>query len=190
MKFNKKHAWIGEITAVLRAEKKGTLESIAYHTLEFADGGIVDDKHFGFTTKSTVRELSLYPRGTIIRNNRQWSAVSEEELNGISAKMGIDNIHSGWIGANLLVKGIPNFTQLPPLSMLTIRPDAADKVVLMVYGDNKPCKFAHEKIVEKLGIEPSQSFVKAALGQRGLVGWIEKGGKISVGDTIAVTLPL
>ncbi len=188
MKFIKKTEWVGEIIAVLRSETKGSLHSTAYETLEFADGGVVGDKHFGFTMKSSVRELSQYPRGTVIRNNRQWSAVSEEELADIASKMGVSAIKPEWIGANLLIKGIPNLTKLPPLSMLTIRPDSKDRVVLIVCGDNKPCKIAHQKIVEYLGFEPTVGFVQAAFGQRGLVGWIEKAGNISVGDKAIVSI--
>ena len=102
--------------------------------------------------------------------------------------MGISTIKPEWIGANLLIKGIPNLTKLPPLSMLTIRPDSKDKVVLMVYGDNKPCKIAHQKIVEYLGFEPTVGFVQAAYGQRGLVGWIEKAGSFAVGDKVVVSI--
>ena len=189
MKFIKNKNWVGEITAILRSETKGTLESTAYDTIEFADAGVVGDKHFGFTIKSTGREMSLYPRGTLIRNNRQWSAISEEELADIAMKMGVKTVKPEWIGANLVIKGIPNFTKLPPLSMLTIRPDAPDKVVLMIYGENKPCKSSHDKIVEKLGFEPTVGFVPAAMGQRGLVGWIEKAGHVVVGDKFLVSIP-
>ena len=73
--------------------------------------------------------------------------------------------------------------------MLTIRPDSKDKVVLIVYGDNKPCKIAHQKIVDYLGFEPTVGFVQAAYGQRGLVGWIEKAGSIIVGDKVVVSIP-
>ena len=189
MKFIKNKNWVGEITAILRSETKGTLESTAYDTIEFADAGVVGDKHFGFIIKSTGREMSLYPRGTLIRNNRQWSAISEEELADIAMKMGVKTVKPEWIGANLVIKGIPNFTKLPPLSMLTIRPDAPDKVVLMIYGENKPCKSSHDKIVEKLGFEPTVGFVPAAMGQRGLVGWIEKAGHVVVGDKFLVSIP-
>lgn len=188
MKFVKQKEWIGEVTAVLRSEMKKSLESTPYDSIEFADEGVVGDKHFGITAKSSVREMNIYPRGTVIRNNRQWSAVSEEELSDIALKMGIEVLKPEWIGANLLIKGIPNLTQLPPLSMLTFRPGEYNKVVLMVYGENKPCKSAHEKIIEKLGFESPVNFVPSALRQRGLVGWVEKAGHISVGDKVQVSV--
>jgi hypothetical protein len=179
----------GIVTGVFRSETKGSLESTAYPALEFAHEGVVGDKHFGHTMKSDGRQLGLYLRGTLIRNNRQWSAVSEEELRQIADKMGVDALRPEWLGANLLVRGIPDFTQLPPLSLLVIRPDEKDKVVLVNHGLNLPCVGPHRKIVEKLGFEPETGFVKAAMGRRGLVGWVEKAGLIHTGDPVRVLLP-
>ena len=189
MKYKKKTGLEGVITGVFRSETKGSLESTAYQSLEFVQEGIVGDKHFGLTMKSDVRQLSLYPRGTVIRNNRQWSAVSEEELLLTASLMGIEGIQPQWLGANFCVRGIPDFTQLPTFSLLVIRPDAKDRVVLVNHELNLPCVGPHRKIVEKTGSEPLTDFVKAAVGKRGLVGWIEKAGWIHVGDKIQVFLP-
>lgn len=189
MKFRKKTNLEGVVTGVFRSETKGSLESTAYPSLEFSHEGVVGDKHFGLTMKSNGRQLGMYPRGTVIRNNRQWSAVSEEELQQTAQRMGMEHLPPQWLGANLVIQGIPEFTQLPPLSLLVVRSESKDKVILVTYELNLPCIGPHRLIVEKLGFEPELDFVKAAMGRRGLVGWVEKAGLISVGDTVRVFLP-
>ena len=179
----------GIITGVFRSETKASLESTAYPSLEFAQEGVTGDKHWGMTMKSNVRQLGMYPRGTVIRNNRQWSAVSVEELQQTADAMGVEKIQPQWVGANLCVQGIPGFTQLPPFSLLLVRPDSKDKVVLVIYELNLPCAGPHRLITEKIGFEPQIDFVKAAMGRRGLVGWVEKAGVINQGDPIRVMLP-
>ena len=47
-----------------------------------------------------------YAQGTEIRNTRQISIVSVEELAFIADSMGIDTLQPEWVGANLLVSGM------------------------------------------------------------------------------------
>ncbi|MBX8785530.1 molybdenum cofactor sulfurase, partial [Ochrobactrum sp. GRS2] len=54
-----------------------------------------------------------YQRGTVIRNDRELSLISLEELEKIAAAMGLDAIRPEWIGANIVVEGIADFTLLP-----------------------------------------------------------------------------
>lgn len=190
MQYKKGIFYEGEIVGVYRSEMKNTLESAALNTIEVDEKGIVGDKHNGILMKSDARQTAQYTRGTVIRNNRQWSAVSVEELVEVSMKMGIEEIKPEWLGANLLIKGIPNLTKLPPLSMIIIRPDSKDKTVLINYFENFPCAGPQKKIIERIGFEPNMGFVPAAMGKRGLVGWVEKSGKISVGDSVKVLIPV
>lgn len=64
------------------------------------------------------RVLEQYPRGTIIRNVRQLSIVSEEELADIAADLGIASIDPRSMGASMVVKGVPDFSHVPPNSRL------------------------------------------------------------------------
>ena len=77
-------------------------------TLNFA--GIVGDCHSGLTRKSDSRTLRLYRRDTDIRNVRQLSLLSVEELAEVAAAMDIPEVKPEWVGANLVTSGIPDLT--------------------------------------------------------------------------------
>jgi hypothetical protein len=185
MKYKKTQIQTGEIVGLFICNQANSLESEAVLSIEVNETGIIGDKHQGVMRKSGGREMADYPRGTIIRNNRQWSAISEEELAIIAQNMKLLNLKPEWLGANIVVKGISNFTQLPPMSKLIIN----DSVVLINYYENFPCYGPHQRIVHHIGYEPDVGFVKAGLQKRGLVGWIEKAGIIMIGDKIEVLIP-
>jgi hypothetical protein len=52
--------------------------------------------------------------GTVIRNTRQFTMLSLEELAEIAYAMQIPEVLPEWAGANLAIQGIPNLTMLPP----------------------------------------------------------------------------
>lgn len=156
--------------------------------LDFSLEGIPGDRHAGHTRPSGGREKKQYQPGTKIHNNRQWSAVSVEELAEAAKKMGLDALKPEWLGANLLVSGIAGFTALPPLALLRIG-DPKNGVVLTAYGENKPCLHPHKALEKSLGQTVKVPFTKAANGLRGLVGWVEKPGKAHVADTLEVWIP-
>jgi hypothetical protein len=85
----------------------------------------------GHTRKSGGRE-PWYPRGTEIRNERQISIVAADELAMAAKDMGIDRIEPGWIGANLVIEGIPLLSMLPPRTQLFFE----GGVTLRIDGDN------------------------------------------------------
>lgn len=159
------------------------LEKTPQPFLEVNLEGIVGDKHAGFTKGADSRNRE-YLRGSEMRNDRQWSAVSPEELAVIAELMGIPQIDSGWIGANLALAGISNLTELPKGSKLVFPEDA----VLLVEGENMPCVGPGEVIAAKYpdsGLKASQ-FPKAAYGRRGLVGVVERPGIIKLQDVVTV----
>ncbi len=100
-------------------------------------GGFVGDSHSGLTRKSCGRVVNQYPKGTEIRNTRQISALSIEELDVIQHTMQMDKLDPGWVGANLVVNGLPEFSQLPPSSRLI----AENGTSLVVDMENAPCRF-------------------------------------------------
>lgn len=107
-------------------------------------------------------------------NDRQWSAVSPEELEAIARAMGIPCIDPGWLGANLALIGIPNLTKLPEGTRLVF----PEHAILLVKGENLPCTGPGEIIATKYpdkGLKANQ-FPKAAIGRRGLVGTVEEPG--------------
>lgn len=148
--------------------------------------GFVGDRHAGLTRKADVR-VPWFPRGTVIRNTRQVSLVSSEELALVAQTLELPQVLAAWLGANLELAGIPSLTQLPPGSRLFFPEDAT----LLMEGENEPCTGpgkvieAHHPDRKKL----ASRFVKAAWKKRGLVGWVERPGVIRPGDTVTVMLP-
>ncbi len=154
--------------------------------LEFLPDGIPGDRHSGFTRLSGGREKKQYPKGTLIRNNRQWSALSMEELAMIARSMQLEDINPGWLGANLLVSGIPGWSGLPSMALIKIFHGASEGPVLVNYGQNKPCIHPHRAMEVALGKNIDAPFTKAATETRGLVGWVEKAGVAHIGDQVEV----
>lgn len=180
-----KHTFEGTVTGLYAANQESMVGSALEHATVKIGGFEEDTRHFGIMKNSGVREPQ-YQKGTPIFNYRQISAVSEEELEAIANSLGITEIKPEWLGANILLRGIPNLTSLPPTSRLYF----AQGPTLMVYGENTPCRFAGEQIEahyekERLAV----GFVKAAMFQRGLVGWVEKEGSINLGDICKVEVP-
>jgi hypothetical protein len=146
--------------------------------------GIPGDVHSGFHRKSGARE-PWYPRGTPMRNDRQLSLLSEEELAEVAATMGLDALPPEWIGGNLLLSGIPNLSLVPPRSLLMFPSGAA----VRIDGDNGPCRASGRAIAAKAGRpELEFAFVKAATNKRGLVGWVEREGEIRPGDDVKLRI--
>lgn len=150
--------------------------------------GIAGDFHAGPTRRSGGRE-PWYPRGTEIRNERQLSIVSPDELATVARRMEIAEVRSEWIGANLLIDGVPALSMLPAGTMLFFR----GGVTLKVDAQNGPCRIAGRKVAEGAGMADRTAgellFPKAAKRLRGLVGWVEKPGTIRAGEEISVRIP-
>jgi hypothetical protein len=144
--------------------------------------GIPDDVHSGLYRKSGVRE-PWYPRGTPMRNERQLSILSAEEMAEISTTLGLEEMKPEWIGGNILIAGVPDLSLLPPRSILMFESGAA----VRIDGDNGPCRTAGRSIAAAVGrSELELGFVKAAKHQRGLVGWVECEGTVSPGDSVRI----
>jgi hypothetical protein len=156
--------------------------------LELTFDGIAGDFHEGQTRRTGSRE-PWYKSGTKIRNERQLSIVAPDELALVSEKMGLSEIKPEWIGANLLIDGIPHLSMLPAGAMLFFK----GGVTLKVDGQNHPCRLAGRSIGENSGsddvLNVALQFPKAAKRLRGLVAWVEKPGRIEAGEEISVRIP-
>lgn len=148
--------------------------------------GFEGDRHAGKTRRADARSRGV-PKGALIANKRQVSLVSTEELARVAQALGIERVEPEWLGANLALSGIPNLTQLPP----GCRFHFPDGPILVVDGENKPCTGPGRAIQSQVGGPDrlAQAFPKAAMGLRGLVGWVERGGMINVGDGVEVAHP-
>ncbi len=150
--------------------------------------GIVGDRH-----RSNQRETwqgDKQPQGTVRRNERQWSAVSVEELAEIREAMDLrDELTATCLGANLCLAGIPELSRLPKGTLLKF-PSGAE---LVVEEYNPPCQDMGKKIANlyttRAGESPSPTaFSKAAKLTRGVVGVVEVPGPISAGDEVVVEI--
>lgn len=148
--------------------------------------GFVGDRHAGLTRPADVR-TPWFPKGTLVRNTRQVSIVSTEELELVAEALEVPQVLAAWLGANLELAGVPRLTQLPPGTRLFFPEDAT----LVVEGENEPCRQAGRAVEarhpERQGL--ASRFVKAAHQRRGLVGWVERPGLIRPGDKVKVVLP-
>lgn len=176
----------GEVVAVLVARDRASLRSSAEPEVRVTFEGFEGDRHAGLTWRSGSR-APHYPRGTEIRNTRQISIVSVEELAQIAAAMDVPTLLPEWLGANLLLRDIPRLSFLPPGTRLFFAQGAA----LVVEGENRPCTLAGASIEAAYPDRPglTQAFPKAGRGLRGLVAWVERPGLIAPGDGALARLP-
>lgn len=159
------------------------VESTPRDALILSYAGISGDRHEGLVRPAGPRE-PWYPRGTPMRNERQVSILGLEELAEIASTLGIDRLDPSWIGANLVLSGIPNLTRLPPRTLLLFPSGAT----IRIDGDNDPCRKSGAAIAAHIPNRPDLqfAFVRAARDKRGLVGWVEREGIIRAGDEVKV----
>ena len=159
----------------------GGFVSAPYPEIELSYAGIPGDSHAGLVRPSGARE-PWYPRGTPMRNERQISILSDEELAEVAATLSIARLEPEWIGGNLLITGIPHLSLLPPRTLLLFPSGAT----IRVDGDNGPCRKSGKAIAAQVpGRDDIEfGFVKAALNRRGLVGWVEREGVVGPGDIV------
>jgi hypothetical protein len=175
----------GRLKSVLKAMRPDDHISDEVDTLTLEFGGIPGDRHFGHTRKSGSRE-PWYPRGTEIRSGREVTVVSVEELAEIAGRMGLENLPAGWIGANLVVEGVPNLTFLPPGTRLFLEGGG----VLVVEAVNNPCRIAGKVIAREAGRDDLElMFPKVAMGLRGVVASVERAATVRAGTAVEVRVP-
>lgn len=159
----------------------GESEPQRVDVLDLDFGGPIGDRHHGELMSSDTRQSDVFAKGTTIRNHRQLSIVDTAELARIADLMGIPQIAPGVIADNICTAGIPELTTLAPMSRLVFDGGA----VVMVGGENLPCVIAGRMVNEHYGTRP-EAFPKAAMGLRGVTGWVEHPGRIAPGMTITV----
>jgi MOSC domain-containing protein YiiM len=147
-------------------------------------GGMAGEVHFGLTAPSCVRMTDQYPKGTPVRNTRQFSVLSAEEMAEIAAGMGLDALSPSLIGASMVISGIPDFSHIPPGSRL----QGVSGATLVVNLNNRPCTFP-AKAIEAAHPGAGKRFKPAAEGRRGIVAWVEREGTFRIGDAIRLHIP-
>lgn len=166
----------------------GSFETEAVGALDLGFEGVIGDLHSGLTRRSGGRE-PWYRRGTEMRNERQISIVAADELAVVAGRMGLPVIQPEWLGANLVIGGVPRLSMLPAGTRLFFEGGATVKID----GENRPCRQAGRLVAERAGMVDPQSgallFSKVARRLRGLVAWVEKPGRVEKGEAISIHLP-
>lgn len=157
-------------------------EAIAEMPLTFAGYG--PEIHAGLTRPACSRVKAQHPRGTTIRNTRQLCLVSAEELAEVASRLGLDRLDPAWLGASVVLSGLPDFSRLPPSSRL----QGPDGVTLVVDMENRPCQEPAVTIAQATG-GLGKAFKAAANGRRGVTAWVEREGTLRLGDSLKLHIP-
>lgn len=160
--------------------------SIPVNEIGFSFEGMHGDKHSGLTSLARTKHPE-YKEKIELKNTRQISIMSVEELSLIAKELGVPEIKAEWLSTNLLVSGIPHLSKIPPGTRFYF----GGGLILYNEGQNFPCKTAGNIMLEKyphvVGID--KKFIKAALDKRGLIAWVEHPEKLKVGSLFKITLP-
>ena len=176
---------VGTVTYLgIVRDRDGSLCSEAVTRVDASFAGFEGEAHGGLIRPSCSRVRAQYPIGTPIRNTRQISIVSVEELAMIAQAMGVEAVEPEWIGASLVVQGIPDFTHVPPSSRLLFEGGAS----LCVDMENAPCQLP-ARVIEDLLPGVGKRFKPAALGRRGVTAWVEAEGRIGIGEQMRLHVP-
>jgi len=162
------------------------LSKQAHTSLSAEIGGFAGDKHQGPVRETWEGEWR--PAGSTRRNERQWSAVSVEELAHITKRLELtEPLSAETLGANLCIEGVPEFSLLPKGTLLVF-PSGA---MLLVEEYNPPCTDMGAQIAAKYATRSGKpltdkTWLRPAAGRRGLVGVVDYPGDIRVGDEVEV----
>lgn len=165
------------------------LDKPAQPSIEVALDGVVGDRHRSFE-RETWATTDKQPGGTRRRNERQWSAVSVEELAEISAALDlVEPLKASDVGANLCIEGVDELSRLPKGTLLKF-PSGAE---LLVEEFNPPCRDMGESIADKYATRTGEklsptAFSKAAKLTRGVLGVVDVPGVITAGDEVTVEI--
>ncbi|MDD9922266.1 MAG: MOSC domain-containing protein [Boseongicola sp.] len=171
--------WIGHV-----ADREAALASAPLDAIDITFAGLATESHGGLTRPSCSRVTSQYARGTEIRNTRQFSIVSTEELAAIAAEMGVGELHPSWIGASIAIKGLPDFSHIPPSSRL----QGESGATLTIDMQNRPCHLP-AKVIDEMHPGAGKLFKAAAAGRRGVTAWVEREGTLRLGERVRLHVP-
>ncbi|WP_103258040.1 MOSC domain-containing protein [Tabrizicola aquatica] len=174
----------GQVTYLgLVRDRAASLASAQVDEIVADAGGAVGDSHHGIDRASCMRLSLVYAPGTMIRNTRQITIVSDEELAEVAQIMGIAQVSPAALGATIRLCGIPALSLLPPSTRLLFSSGAA----LVVDLENAPCNHPARLIDTPATGHPG--FRQAAAYRRGVCAWVERPGLITANATVTVHVP-
>ena len=177
--FHATITWLGTV-----ADSDADISAEPRETVEVGWEGFDGDCHSGLTRPACVRVKRQHPQGTEIRNTRQISIVSAEELAAIAEAMGLEQVAPEWLGASMVVNGVPDFTLIPPATRLVFE----NGVCLTVDTENAPCALP-AKVIERYHPGVGRSFPEKARNKRGVTAWVERPGALAIGDRARLHVP-
>ncbi len=178
--FTARVTWLG-----VNRDRDAALKTEPLEDMHLTFAGLRAESHSGLTRASCSRVRSQYPVGTEIRNTRQLSVMSAEDLAAIADAMALDRLDPALVGASLVVDGIPDFSHVPPSSRLL---DEASGACLVVDMENRPCMLP-AKPIETVHPGRGRNFKTAAKTRRGVTAWVEREGVIRIGASLRLHIP-
>ncbi|MGI9232463.1 MAG: MOSC domain-containing protein [Woeseiaceae bacterium] len=157
-------------------------------SIRFELDGVVGDRHRSFSRKTWAGDKQ--PKGTVRRNERQWSAVSKEELREIADALDLRQpLLPSVLGANLCLQGIKDLSRLPKGTLLKF-PSGAE---LCVEEYNPPCLDMGTRLAETYRTRTDEALTTTAFSNaarliRGIVGVVEVPGDVFSGDEVTIEL--
>ncbi|MFK7876224.1 MAG: sulfurase [Paracoccaceae bacterium] len=165
-------------------DRAAGLRSAALDRAELTFDGIPGEDHGGATRPSCSRVVTQYPKGTQIRNVRQLSVLSQEELDQIAANMGLKHLDPSYVGASMVIEGITDWTYVPPSSRLVFDSGAS----ITVDMENRPCTLPAKEIeADHAGF--GAKFKAAAKAKRGVTAWVERPGLVELDMMATLHIP-
>ena len=155
--------WLGMVP-----QDRENIRSVAMDQARATYAGFEGDFHAGLTRPACVR----------VRN------LSAEEMAQIAAAMDLPELDPTLLGASIILKGIPDFTLVPPGSRL----QNAHGATLVVDIENGPCNLPAREI-EADAPGHGKAFKPAAQDKRGVTAWVEREGPLAVGDRLTLFVP-
>lgn len=174
--------WLGRVARPVGPDLLIHGEPLAEMPLTFA--GFAGEVHAGLTRPSCSRVTAQYRKGTEIRNTRQVSLVSAEEMAEVAAELGLASFDYAWAGASVVIEGLPDFTHIPPSSRI----QADGGATLVVDMENRPCVEV-AKTIEQARPGHGKGFKAAAAGRRGVTAWVEREGTLRLGQAVRLHVP-
>lgn len=177
----------GRVTQVMVADDGTSFRTRTVDTLMVGFEGIPGDRHVGYQKPADAR-VPWYKRGTPMANERHVSAVSVEDLGAIAEAMTLADVKPEWLGANIVIEGVPHFSFLPRGARLHF----PSGLSLVVSDQNAPCRGPGRNIAaaypdDTRGLD--LLFPKVAKRLRGLTLRVEREGTLGAGETVEVRLP-
>ena len=174
------------VVSVMVMARGSRILSTPMETIRLTADGVDGDRHAGPTRLADARNKDV-ERGTELRNDRQVTIVSQEELALVADALKVPEIRPEWLGANLCLSGLDGLSELAEGTRLSF-PGGAQ---LRIEAQNRPCTVAgggvESAYPERQGL--ASEFPKAALGLRGVTASVDQPGPISVGDVADVSSP-